>query len=228
MTSGGGSRSEKIRLASLVRERGGGARPRTENAPHRAGAPKPLTEKADWSPSTPIMADPYPPRFRRVRYLRQETDLMIARPRARLRPQHDREEEYVVLRDFTVAFEVDGREWRVTAPAGMLTDLATSRWFTKPVLGRVGPHLEAAIIHDYLSIAWQDVTARRDRRRPRRGDFEFSNAAMMAMLARVNLHPVVTWGVRKVITSDTGRKRFIDPNPAPRYVKVPRGGDYPD
>ena len=82
------------------------------------------------------------------------------------------------------AAKVGGIAANMADPAGMLTDLATSRWFTKPVLGRVGPHLEAAIIHDYLSIAWQDVTARRDRRRPRRGDFEFSNAAMMAMLAR--------------------------------------------
>ncbi|MGG7565359.1 DUF1353 domain-containing protein [Rhodovulum sp. DZ06] len=174
------------------------------------------------------MADPYPPRFKSVKFLRQDSDLMIARPRLRLRPDEDRETEYVLAHDFSVTFDVDGREWTVTAPAGMLTDLATSRWFTKPILGRVGPHLEAAILHDYLSIAWQDVSTRKDRARPRKGDFEFSNAAMMAMLEQVNLHPVVTWGVRKVITSETGRQRFIDPNPEPRYVKVPRGGAYPD
>lgn len=173
------------------------------------------------------MADPYPPRFRSVTLLRQESDLLIARPRKRLRPDHDREEEYVLAADFTVLFDVDGREWPVTAPAGMLTDLATSRWFTKPVIGRVGPHLEAAIMHDYLCIAWQDLTGPSFRARPRPGDFEFTNAAMMAMLAVTDLHPVVVWGVEQVIGSSTGRERFDDPNPAPRYVQVPGARNWP-
>jgi hypothetical protein len=184
--------------------------------------------RPDWTPLTPPMRDPYPPRFSSVRYLTQESDLMIARPRTRLRPDEDRETEYVLARDFTVLFDVDGKPWRVTAPAGMLTDLATSKWFTRPVLGRVGPHLEAAILHDYLCIAWQDLTGDSARTAPRPGDFEFSSAAMMAMLEHAGLHPVITWGVRKVINSDTGRSRFDDPNPAPRYVSVPKGGDWPD
>lgn len=182
----------------------------------------------DWAALTPDMDDPYPPRFTSIKLLAQETDLMIARPRLRVRPGEDRETEYVLARDFTVLFNVDGKPWRVTAPAGMLTDLATSKWFTRPILGRVGPHLEAAILHDYLCIAWQDLTGPSRRDRPRPGDFEFTNAAMMAMLEGSGLHPIVIWGVRKVIMSDTGRERFDDPNPAPRYVQVPRGGDWPD
>jgi hypothetical protein len=176
----------------------------------------------------PVLVDPYPPRFSSVRLLAQESDLMIARPRLRVRPDEDRETEYVLARDFTVMFEVDGKPWRVTAPAGMLTDLATAKWFTRPILGRVGPHLEAAIIHDFLCIAWQDLTGASARVTPRPGDFEFTNAAMIAMLEPTDLHPMVVWGVRKAIGSDTGRSRFDDPNPAPRYVRVPRGGAWPD
>jgi hypothetical protein len=221
--------SSDIRLASLMRDpaEGAAAPAAPQTAAPQTAAPQ-RDRRADWRPQIPQMNDPYPAGFSSVRYLAQESDLMIARPRLRLRPDEDRETEYVLARDFTVLFDVDGRPWRVTAPAGMLTDLATSKWFTRPVLGRVGPHLEAAILHDYLCIAWQDLSGDAARNQPRPGDFEFSSAAMMAMLESAGLHPVVTWGVRKVINSDTGRARFDDPNPAPRYVTVPRGGDWPD
>jgi len=75
--------------------------------------------------------------------------------------------DYVVARDYSVEIDVDGTVYGITVPAGMLTDLtsvpALLRWY----VGRVGPWLEAAIVHDYLYIAWQDVEGRKPLERDR-------------------------------------------------------------
>ena len=42
----------------------------------------------------------------------------------------------------------------------MLTDLSSVPWFLRWFVGRVGPHLEASIVHDFLYIAWQDLGTR--------------------------------------------------------------------
>lgn len=58
-----------------------------------------------------------------------------------------------------MSFRLDTEEDRrsITVSKGMLTDLASVprcfRWYA----GRVGPHLEAAIVHDFLYVAWQDL-----------------------------------------------------------------------
>ena len=53
---------------------------------------------------------------------------------------------YVVYRDYLVT--IAGH--RVDVPAGMLTDLASVPWAARWALGRVGRHLEAAVVHDYM------------------------------------------------------------------------------
>ena len=75
---------------------------------------------------------------------------------------------YIVTKNYTVTYDyiVDrgdgkgkvaekGKE--VTVPALMCTDLATIPRLFRFLLGigRVGPHLEAVIVHDFLYIAWQ-------------------------------------------------------------------------
>ena len=43
----------------------------------------------------------------------------------------------------------------ITVPQGFLTDLSTAPCFARPIISRVGPHLEASIVHDWLFVAWQ-------------------------------------------------------------------------
>ena len=43
----------------------------------------------------------------------------------------------------------------VSVPAGLLTDLSSVPRWGRWLVGRVGPHLEASIVHDWLYVAWQ-------------------------------------------------------------------------
>ena len=65
--------------------------------------------------------------------------------------------DYIVSRPYKVEFKLDGTVREITVPEGMLTDLASIPWFARIFIGRVGPHLEASIVHDFLYIAWQDI-----------------------------------------------------------------------
>ena len=38
---------------------------------------------------------------------------------------------------------------------GMFTDLSSVPRIARGIVGRVGPHLEASIVHDWLYVAWQ-------------------------------------------------------------------------
>lgn len=68
-----------------------------------------------------------------------------------------RKDQYVVAKPYTVSFKLgNGSSKCITVPKGMLTDLSSAPFPLRCIVGRVGPHLEATIVHDYLYIAWQD------------------------------------------------------------------------
>ncbi|MCY4429557.1 MAG: DUF1353 domain-containing protein [Rhodospirillales bacterium] len=99
---------------------------------------------------------PYPdPGWKRITGFWFKTDLCLARLKER-DPRFGPEEQYLVARDYVVCVELDGSTVQVmTVKRGMVTDLASVprvfRWF----VSRVGPHLEASIVHDWLYVAWQ-------------------------------------------------------------------------
>jgi hypothetical protein len=76
---------------------------------------------------------------------------------------------------FTVALE-DGntKPWKITAPRGMYTDLASVPKAMWNIVGPIGRHLEASILHDYLYMAWTDY----DRRASRR-DWDFADLMLL-------------------------------------------------
>ncbi|MEM7500243.1 MAG: DUF1353 domain-containing protein, partial [Pseudomonadota bacterium] len=124
--------------------------------------------------------NPYPEHWRRISDVCFETPLVLARAARAIPFAGDREAQYVLAAAYRVSYRIDNEPARrqVVVPAGMLTDLASvpaiARWF----VGRVGPHLEAAILHDYLFIAWQELPGHGARSR----DFDFANAMMMAAM----------------------------------------------
>lgn len=66
-------------------------------------------------------------------------------------------------------------EVKIKAPRGMYTDLASVPDILQSFVGRVGPHLEASILHDYLYMAWTDF-----RGKARRIDWNFADAVLLA------------------------------------------------
>ncbi len=97
---------------------------------------------------------PNPPVWAGISGFRYESDLKLARRKDGL-PQVSREAQYIVAKDHSVSFCLDGERRRIRVTKGTLTDLASVPRPFRILVGRVGPHLEAAIVHDYQYIAWQ-------------------------------------------------------------------------
>lgn len=131
---------------------------------------------------------------------------------------------YVVMQDYTVRFKFahvkeDSANygWQyITVPAGMLTDLSSVPQLLWNIVGPVGPHLEASVVHDFLYIAWQDL--------PGRGaledDWEFADNILLAGMGAAG----VDKKQRSLIYSSVrqwGWDAYKGVNAPPRYVDVP-------
>jgi hypothetical protein len=89
-----------------------------------------------------------------------------------------------LARPFGATFTVhlaDGatKPWKLTAPRGMYTDLASVPEALRSIVDAVGPHLEASILHDYLYMAWTD-----HRKKARTMDWDFADLMFEAGLAK--------------------------------------------
>jgi hypothetical protein len=143
----------------------------------------------------PEVPNPYPDGFAEVDGFQYHCRLVLAREPKALKAGIAREASYVVAAPYTVSFRVDG-DWRaLTVPQGMLTDLTSVPQVARSAVGRVGRHLEAAIVHDYLFIAWQLLDEQGEHRGARKGDFQFANAVMFAGLKAA----FVAWSQQQAI-----------------------------
>ncbi len=126
----------------------------------------------------------------------------------------NREAMYVVMKDYKVSLTVDGKRFDIVVPKGMTTDLASVPKIFRNIVGRVGPHLEACIVHDWLYIAWQLQD-----REPRKDDWRWANKVLYAGLEAANVKKFhqtairvametagISWGVFK--GRDTNK--FVD------------------
>ena len=82
-------------------------------------------------------------------------------------PHVNSEKQYIVAKDYTISFVLGEERYSITVPRGMLTDLASVPQIFRFIAGRVGPHLEACVVHDYLYVAWKinDISPTDDMRR---------------------------------------------------------------
>lgn len=83
---------------------------------------------------------------------------MLVRLKGAVKLRDGADAKYIVGADYMACCSLNGEsDYEITVPRGLITDLASVPWFARWLVSRVGPHLEAAIIHDYLYIAWQDL-----------------------------------------------------------------------
>ena len=107
---------------------------------------------------TPTFQNPYPATPpSQITGFRYVEPLHLCRCVEALQLRTGEDADYIVSRPYKVEFKLDGTVREITVPEGMLTDLASIPWFARIFIGRVGPHLEASIVHDFLYIAWQDL-----------------------------------------------------------------------
>ncbi len=137
---------------------------------------------------TPL--DPYPdrdaPDVTDVSYF---SPLSLIRPPALLLDRMAEDGDYVVQRDYDLSLRIDGDVRVLTVPRGLITDLtsvpAPLRW----VVGRVGPWLEAAIVHDYLYVAWRLIPGRE----PLARDRAFADLVMLRAMEAARVGALRRW-----------------------------------
>ena len=176
----------------------------------------------------PPVGDPYPAGPAEVREVVYDNALVLVRLRdaAKMIEGGREDADYLVGADYTIRWRgSDGQGGTVTVPRGMPTDLTSVPRPFRWLIGRVGPWLEAAIVHDWLCVAWWWVDGRpsRDRRR-------FADDVMLAAMAAAEVNPVVRtliwWAVRLAGHFHYDRRpmlTFIDFDAAEYRAQLPPG-----
>jgi hypothetical protein len=167
----------------------------------------------------PIIVNPYPDEpWSAIADFVYATPLYLYRAIEAVQRREGDDADYIVARPYTVRFKLDGSEREITVPRGMVTDLASVPRIAWSIVNRVGPHLEASIMHDFLYIAWQSLPGRD----ARDADREFADK-----LLRVAMEEAGVGALKKALIYNTvrtfggGTYRRRDPV---RYVRIPPDG----
>ena len=162
----------------------------------------------------PEFDSPYPEgAWREITSFRYIAPLHLYRARRGIRfGTVKRGADYVIAEPYSVAVGIDSVERTITVPAGMLTDLASVPKAARSVVGRVGRHLEASLVHDFLYIAWQDLDGVEPTKRNRKFADRVFRAGMREAESRVTglvYRAVRLFGGR--IFRGRDEPRYIDP-----------------
>lgn len=174
-----------------------------------------------------FLPDPYCVTFgMEVTAFRYLAPLVLTRPLDAVKLRTGEDATYVVGADYpvevlmadpTISYGVPCRRsyWhRITVPAGMPTDLASVPAFSRCVVDRVGPHLEACVVHDFLYGAWQLVMAGSPTPQARL----FSDRVLLAGMREAKVDTVKRQMIYRAVRA-FGRAAFESKVPA-RLVKV--------
>ena len=197
----------------------------------RPGAPARLGVACDYWANYSAIPDPYPATYKpgSITGFRYACPLHVMRPAERLPDIHP-EQQYIVAEDYTIHYTLDGKEEALTVPGGTLTDLASVPRFLRWYVGRVGPHLEAAVVHDYLYVAWQfDENDRlHERMRLMR---HFADDLMLAAMQQAGMgcrarliHFAIRWGGRGIFFGRNPEPLVLDLNALGKQTYGPSAG----
>ncbi len=114
----------------------------------------------------PNIDNPYPEGdWSQISDFKYLTPMILRREAKAVRNRGDKEKdaEYILGEEYRVSYKLDGQDREIKVPRGMLTDLSSApRIASLAGIGRVGPHLEGSIVHDFLYIAWQYLNPERE------------------------------------------------------------------
>jgi hypothetical protein len=110
-----------------------------------------------FEPYEPDFTNPYTDeKWKEITEFKYDTPLRLYRAIETVQQRDGDDADYLVAEPYSVRIRLDDRPYmRITVPKGLVTDLASVPRFAQSVVGRVGPHLEASIVHDFMYVAWQ-------------------------------------------------------------------------
>lgn len=162
---------------------------------------------------TPVFNNPYKEEWNKIDGVKFLTPLTIIRFPESLKGYSISEISYVLYKDYSISIMVDGKEHIITVPNGMVTDLVSVPDIFRSIIGKVGPHLEAAIVHDWLYIAWQDLF-----KEPMRIHQKFADDVMNAIMIASNVKKIHRLLIYNAVRA-AGWPVFSMTD-YPRYVKI--------
>ena len=118
-------------------------------------------------PASPLpVPDPYPEGQARVKKFTYRQSLVLLRLKTAIKTRSDEDAHFILAADYRVTWtDGAGNEIDLVVPRGMLTDLASVPPVFRSLVSRVGPWLEAAVVHDFLTIAWRVLDGKGTARR---------------------------------------------------------------
>ena len=124
-------------------------------------------------------------------------NLVLTRKIDAVKTRKGSDAKYIVAKDYRVRLDLkeipEGEKFchYVLVPENMATDLASVPFCFRWIVSRVGPHLEACIVHDWLYMAWKteilDSTVLREKRVQYR---KFSDDVLNAGMKKANVNPL--------------------------------------
>ena len=129
-------------------------------------------------------ANPYPEASTNVASLKFDSSLVLYRPKEGLRNSdgtNPRAGEDLYLTGAVLSAtwtDGAGQTHEICVPPGFVTDLTSVPAVFRWLVSRAGPWLEAAVLHDYLYVAWQSIPQRGARAPDRR----FADTVMLAAM----------------------------------------------
>lgn len=172
---------------------------------------------------TPQFDNPYPEgEWSEITDFAYATNLHLCRAMTAVQTRTGEDANYVLAQPYKVSFKLDGVEREIEVPKGMLTDLASIPRGVRWVVSRVGPHLEASIVHDFLYIAWQDLSDHDARDEDRK----FSDELMRVAMKKAKVSSVQIFLIHGAVRL-AGGSAFRNADPGNRYVEDETGGDCP-
>ena len=157
------------------------------------------------------MTDVYPDKPVEVLDFSYESDLHLTRKIERVQARRGEDANYVLSRPYNAVVKLrrldDGHEFDlpIDVPERFLTDLSSVPWWGRWAVSRVGPHLEASIVHDWLYVAWQQEKpncATRERRL-------FADQVFRRAMEKAEVRRFRTWLIYAAVRLG-GRRPFED------------------
>ena len=174
---------------------------------------------------TPQFDNPYPEgEWSEITDFVYASNLHLCRAMTAVQTRTGEDANYVLAQPYKVRFKLDTDtvEREIEVPKGMLTDLSSVPPGFRWAVNRVGPHLEATIVHDFLYIAWQDLAGHGARDEDRK----FADELMRVAMKEAKVSGVQIFLIHSAV-SLAGGSAFRNADPGTRYVEDETGGDCP-
>ena len=155
-----------------------------------------------------VEASAYPLEAVEVLSFRYEDDLHLTRGIEAVKGRTGEDANYLLGKEYgavvTVKSLEHGRQYEIPIgiPERFLTDLSSVPWWGRWYVGRVAPHLESSVVHDWLYVAWQ-VEGKDPTERMR----EFADDVFRASMEEACVGPVRRWVMYRAVRG-FGKRAF--------------------